>query len=504
MLKLLIVDDEEIEREGMANFIDWQKHKIECVGAACNGEEGCRMIETLRPNVVLADINMPVMNGLTMIQKVKQFFPDVVFVILSGYGEFEYTSQAMKLGIRHYILKPCDENKIMRVLADVKAEIALGKKEIRYKEDMEQTVSRMLPLAREKIMRDMLLNRAQEQHSLQLVNEVNGDNRTVFLLVLSSQNGFDHLEQLAINNMMLDLVDTAMILCNTSVGHQVVLLIDAAVAPFIADAVARLREEFKRFQTQSFSAACSGKASIGQIHTLYQETCNLLNARLLEGQQILLQCEKMNDMQSQAQVLFDYASIRSAIRFRYIAVECYLAIAKMNVLKFTMKQKNETASWALRFLFGDACQVPSDCIKTDAKLLLFTAEQILQEKGLCPNRAKMQDMEHKIMREFFSNLNNPRLNIQYLAKEKLFMNTDYLSRRIQKITGVKFSAYLTNIRISLAQRLFAFDFTLKISTVAELVGFAPDDPYFSKVFRKVTGVSPREHCDALRAQCGRQ
>lgn len=115
MYKLLIVDDEAIERDGMANLIPWQAYGVELVGTAWNGMDGYEKIEALHPDIVLTDIKMPVMNGIELIRKTKYKFPDIEFLILSGYGEYEFTSQAMEEGVRHYILKPCDEAKIVEV-----------------------------------------------------------------------------------------------------------------------------------------------------------------------------------------------------------------------------------------------------------------------------------------------------------------------------------------------------------------------------------------------------
>ena len=63
------------------------------------------------------------MDGIQLIRNTKELYPDILFVVLSGYGEYEYTSRAMELGIRHYILKPCDEEKIVEVLLGVKKEL---------------------------------------------------------------------------------------------------------------------------------------------------------------------------------------------------------------------------------------------------------------------------------------------------------------------------------------------------------------------------------------------
>ena len=116
MYTLLIVDDEEIEREGMAQLILWEKYGYRLAGTAKNGAEGLEKIGQLHPDIAIVDIKMPVMNGIEMIRQGQAAYPDTAYVVLSGYGDYEYTSQAMELGVRHYILKPCDDAKIMPVL----------------------------------------------------------------------------------------------------------------------------------------------------------------------------------------------------------------------------------------------------------------------------------------------------------------------------------------------------------------------------------------------------
>ena len=118
---------EEIELDGMAELIDWPSYGYELVGTAINGKRGLALIQEKQPDIVITDIKMPVMDGLAMIRAAQEQHVDTVFVVLSGYGDYEYTSQAMQLGIRHYILKPCDEAKILPVLEQARADKTIGK-----------------------------------------------------------------------------------------------------------------------------------------------------------------------------------------------------------------------------------------------------------------------------------------------------------------------------------------------------------------------------------------
>ena len=96
---------------------------MKVAGTARNGAEGLEKIAKYKPDLAIVDIKMPVMNGIEMIRKAKEQYPDMTFVVLSGYGDYEFTSQAMELGVRHYILKPCDEAKMIPVLDKAIAEL---------------------------------------------------------------------------------------------------------------------------------------------------------------------------------------------------------------------------------------------------------------------------------------------------------------------------------------------------------------------------------------------
>ena len=89
MYKLLIVDDEDFEREGIARLINWTQYGIEMVGTAWNGLDGIEKAKRLRPDIVLTDIKMPVMNGIEMIRTLREDFPEMEFAVLSGYGEYD-------------------------------------------------------------------------------------------------------------------------------------------------------------------------------------------------------------------------------------------------------------------------------------------------------------------------------------------------------------------------------------------------------------------------------
>lgn len=153
---LLIVDDEEIEREGMAQFIPWDSYEMKVVSTARNGAEGLKKIAKYKPDLAIVDIKMPVMNGIEMIRQAREQYPDMTFVVLSGYGDYEFTSQAMELGVRHYILKPCDESKMIPVLNKAIAELDEARAQNAHSAKLENEARLLKPYAREQLFRDLL------------------------------------------------------------------------------------------------------------------------------------------------------------------------------------------------------------------------------------------------------------------------------------------------------------------------------------------------------------
>ena len=105
-LRVLLVDDEIMIREGFKRLFDWEAHDCEVVGEAADGMEALTQIDVLQPDLVIMDINIPIMNGLKVIQLSRIKHPTTAFIIVSGYDDFSYCREALRLQITDYILKP--------------------------------------------------------------------------------------------------------------------------------------------------------------------------------------------------------------------------------------------------------------------------------------------------------------------------------------------------------------------------------------------------------------
>lgn len=108
LLRVLLVDDEIMIREGFKRLFDWQAHGCEVVGEAADGVQALSQMEELKPDIVVMDINIPLMNGLKVISLWRMRNETTAFVIVSGYDDFSYCREALKLQITDYLLKPAD------------------------------------------------------------------------------------------------------------------------------------------------------------------------------------------------------------------------------------------------------------------------------------------------------------------------------------------------------------------------------------------------------------
>ena len=123
LYELLLVDDEESSRNGLATYFPWEEQGFHICGQVSDGEEALEVLETKRVHVVLTDISMPGMDGIELARQIheKQKHPCVVF--LSAYDDFQYAQQAIRYGVRFYILKPSDFEEIKEIFKEIKREL---------------------------------------------------------------------------------------------------------------------------------------------------------------------------------------------------------------------------------------------------------------------------------------------------------------------------------------------------------------------------------------------
>ena len=117
---VLLVDDEEDVIQIIMKKMDWESMGFQIVGYAHNGVEALEMAEELQPDVVMTDIKMPYMDGLTLSRKLKELYRTVKIIIFSGFDEFEYAKEAIDIEVEQYLLKPVNAEELGRVFSRIR------------------------------------------------------------------------------------------------------------------------------------------------------------------------------------------------------------------------------------------------------------------------------------------------------------------------------------------------------------------------------------------------
>lgn len=495
MYKLMIVDDEEFVREAMAHLINWSDYGIELIDTAGNGITCLQKIEENTPDIIMTDIKMPVMNGIELIHSVKRKYPDIEFIVLSGYGEFEYTSKAMEEGIKHYILKPCDESMIIPVLDKVKTQI--NEKRIKRQEEnkVQSTLNNLIPRAKEQVFRNVLLGLEGIEENDKLI--VNAPYENVVIVSFRLEKGFDCIEQFVIENVLKELLGEKNVYVATSIEKDLIYLINMSKKDIIAEAVDIMKEKTNKFGNERMQVAISKSGTIVNIREMYYQILELYKVHQVEQNKEILQYDFLDEKYEATTGICDFAKILNSNDFSEIVFELYLAFLKMNIKRYDIEKIRDTAISMIKVLYGKEYVADGE---TANEIFLGIVDFVTNMQKVSLDNGKEEIRVKEILLNIYQNISNQDLTINYLAKEVMFMNEDYLSRVFAKNRKVKFSAYMLETRINLAKRLMQWDEELKISQIAEIIGYAPDGQYFSKAFRKVVNLTPTEYKESLKNQ----
>ena len=114
MATLMIVEDESFERNALKNSIDWELIGVKVIGEAANGAQGLNLAMELKPDIILTDVSMPVMNAIEMTERIRKILPETKILFISSYDDFEYARQGIELNIFSYMAKPVNEMLLLR------------------------------------------------------------------------------------------------------------------------------------------------------------------------------------------------------------------------------------------------------------------------------------------------------------------------------------------------------------------------------------------------------
>ena len=134
MYKVMLVDDEKLILQGVLNIIDWDKLGLKITHMVQNGKEALEKYDEEPVDIIITDINMPVINGLELIKSIKEKNKKVKFIVLSGYDDFNYAKQAIGIGVEDYLLKPITKNALIERLSEIRSRYEHEKTQKEYYE----------------------------------------------------------------------------------------------------------------------------------------------------------------------------------------------------------------------------------------------------------------------------------------------------------------------------------------------------------------------------------
>jgi two-component system response regulator YesN len=166
MYKVILVDDEEIIREGLRKTIDWHALGMEVAGTAEDGLDAMELIKELHPEIIITDIKMAFMDGLELIAEVKKIYPETMIIFISGHDEFEYARKAVSLGAFDYILKPIELEYLEKLLLKVRDKLDEARNMEKKINFLEEKLKDTKPILLERLFKDVIFGRAVNVKSL--------------------------------------------------------------------------------------------------------------------------------------------------------------------------------------------------------------------------------------------------------------------------------------------------------------------------------------------------
>ena len=221
MLSMVIVEDEALERMSLSEYIDWKIIGVRVEAVAINGSQGLSKVLELKPDIVLTDVKMPVMDGIEMAQKIHHIMPDVKIIFLSSYDDFEYAPKAIDFNAFAYITKPISEMELLRTVKRAADEVTERMLETSLLSKIKNDYQSALSLARQTAVHQHLMGSSVSGHygSLKLGWLLNPTDLCLFLSV------YDHIG----SKRIIDNIETLNIRSTQSFPHSISICVTAGV-----------------------------------------------------------------------------------------------------------------------------------------------------------------------------------------------------------------------------------------------------------------------------------
>lgn len=523
--KVMLVDDEDEVRQAIERRVNWEEMGFKVVASAENGEEALELAEKTIPDVVMSDIHMPFIDGLTLCKMLKKQYPGTKIIIFSGYDEFEYAKEAIKLEAEEYILKPIDAEELKEVFLRTKKRLDEEYDRRRNIENLEKYYLESLPLLKEQLLIGLLEGRIKREAINRYLKEYefNIDSSFYSVCVFEPIAGDDSKE---LSNQMLAVSlkqivedklgkDGSYISINYLGKVIVIGLLKSTEAnnDFISNADSICKLASKVLGASTFAGVGRPIGDIGDLERAFAEANDALSYRILldEDQAIFIR-----DVEPEYSIYagFNENLIKELIKHIKIASREDLIEAIDNIVHSLKKMTVPIYQLQLYFveIYVELMRLAKSYDLQNEQLSMlerdvyseihgFTSldEMKIWLENICMQirsyiRKERQDstklLVEKAKEYITDNYKDSELSVDRVCNY-LGVSPTYFSSMFKKDAGVSFVTYITNIRMERAVELLETT-DEKSYVIAGMVGY--EDPnYFSYVFKKAYGVSPSKY-----------
>lgn len=492
MFNVLIIDDEPNVRLGLKKIVPWEENGFRVCGEGIDAEDGLEKIMNLNPDIVLIDIKMPGKLGTEVIKEAIKSGFEGKFIIVSGYSNFEYAKDAIKYGVKSYILKPIDEDELMEILIELRKEIQLEEK---WKDNKQ--------LIKDINIKKMIIegNAELEQSYLRYEN---------FQVALITDNIHNDTNKKNIN--IQELVEKKL---NNDIdiinidGYTVLLLKDfknSRTIKTIMDLKIKLEKEI---DDCIFITLGSEVNNPRKINESYKEAQELMEHKFLYLDKGIISKEELKEstykealnIKINLEKIYSYVEVNDLENLK-------VEIMKIKDYMIEMKYSEKKAKILIINIFLEFKEKISKDYDL-SKSLIMNNEQIMKD---IHNKVSLDSIINYLVDKFI-NISNEigdlssdniikrvinYINRNYCKDLKLETlaeifnyNSAYLGKLFKSIVGENFNTYLDKIRIEKAKALLIED-QLKVYQICERVGYKNID-YFHSKFKKYVGTSPMSY-----------
>ncbi len=521
MYSVFIVDDEHIVLEGIRNTIDWENSQFTFAGEASDGELALSMIHEMKPDILITDIKMPFMDGLELAKILKKIQPWLRIIILSGHDEFEYAKAAISIGVEDYILKPFTHDDLIRSLNKVAANLDKEKKQLSDMTQLREELESNSTLMRNKFLSDLVFGNIDHAEAMQKASSLNLDfiSRYYKIIINDLRNEKQNHNAIQEAKVRLNsLVKNWPDVISFFIGpERCVCILKGNSREDIDNSSFDYAEAIEHIVTQHLD--CNVISSISktvdhfsQIGECYNDADKILQMTRIWNKSRILSSDDVKNSSDGKISLQDKDPLVDNLKYAGkneidSIISHYIEILNDNSQSFTV---------IASYLLVDVIMAVSKLIEElDGKVNEIMPE-ILQH-SFVEESIQNEEIFVKNVRNILTRLldyRDSRIQGRYgdvIIKAKDYIEKNYASQDTCLTTvaeevhlspnhfstifsqecGITFIEFLTNVRVEAAKKLLK-ETDMKGSDIAYECGFG-DPHYFSFIFKKTTGMSPREY-----------